>query len=135
MIPGSMRRNVARQIKRYGGGTVTLTRRTPAAAEPETPWTPGLVSTEVYDLDAVVAGVTADHVDGTLILASDLVVTVAPFGRHTLSDGEAADGALVEIAPALSDTLTIEGAAKIIKSVRRVPAAGPVACFRLFVAS
>lgn len=135
MIPLSMARNVVRQINRYGTGAVTLTRATRGASEPETPWIPGEPTTDVYALDARVDGVTADQIDGTTILATDLVVIASPKARHTLSDGEPADGAITDIVPTVADTLTIDGAAKTIKRVVAFPAAGPAALFHIFVAS
>jgi len=135
MIPAGMARNVVHQIGRYGAGTVTLTRSTAGTPAPETPWIPGTPTTDVYALDARVDGVTADQIDGTTILATDLVVIASPKARHTLSDGEAADGAITDIVPTVADMLTVDGAARTIKRVRAYPAAGPAALFHIFVAS
>lgn len=108
-------------------GTVTLSRITRAADQ--TPWQPGdVTATAVYTLDAVARGVTAGQVDGTLILASDLMIIASPKARM-------ANGAIVELEPRTSDTLTVDGAAKVIKKVQQVPAAGPAASYRIFVAS
>lgn len=90
---------------------------------------------DVYTLDANVGGVAADLVDGTMILATDLVVIASPKARHTLSDGEAADGAITDIVPLIADTLTIDGKPKTIKRVQPCPAAGAAALFHIFVAS
>lgn len=119
----------ARLLGRYREGTVTLSRATVAAAEAETPWQPGeTTGTTVYTLDAVVKGVTAGQIDGTLILASDLMVVASPKART-------ASGNAVDVVPLLTDTLTIDGAAKVIKRVETMMAAGSPAAFRLFVAS
>jgi hypothetical protein len=127
MIPLSMARNVARQIGRYGTGAVTLTRTTTGTPDPATPWIPGTPTTAVYTLSARVDGVVAEHVDGTTILATDLMVIASP--QATL------EGAPVDLVPGLSDTLTIDGAAKAIKKIDAVPAAGAAARFHIFVAS
>jgi hypothetical protein len=127
MIPLGMARNVARQIGRYGSGTVTLTRTTTGTPDPATPWIPGTPTTAVYTLSARVDGVVAEHVDGTTILATDLMVIASP--RATL------EGEPVDLVPGLSDTLTIDGAAKAIKKIDAVPAAGAAARFHIFVAS
>jgi len=127
MIPLGMARNVARQIGRYGSGTVTLTRTTTGTPDPATPWIPGTPTTAVYTLSARVDGVVAEHVDGTTILDTDLMVIASP--RATL------EGAPVDLVPGLSDTLTIDGAAKAIKKIDAVPAAGAAARFHIFVAS
>lgn len=108
-------------------GTITLSRITRAADE--APGQPGdLTATTVYTLDAVARGVTAGQVDGTLILASDLMVVASPKART-------ASGAIVELEPTTSDTLSVDGAAQVIKKVQQVPAAGPAASYRIFVAS
>ncbi len=128
MIPLGMARNVARQIGRYGTGTVALTRRTPGASDPTTPWIPGEPTTAVYDLDARLDGVAAAMIDDTTITATDLVAIASPKAR-------AADGSVVDIVPTESDVLTIDGAEKVIKRVVAYPAAGPAAMFHIFVAS
>lgn len=108
-------------------GTVTLTRTTTGTPDAGTPWIPGAPSTAVYTLAARVDGVATDQVDGTTILATDLIVIASP--KATLA------GATVDLVPASSDTLAIDGAVKIIKRVDAVPAAGPAARFNIYVAS
>lgn len=122
------RRRVARIINKWKTGTVTLTRRTPGASDPTTPWIPGEPTTVVYDLDARLDGVTAAMIDGTTITATDLVAIASPKART-------ADGTVVDIVPTEKDVLTIGGAEKIIKRVVAYPAAGPAALFHIFVAS
>lgn len=122
------RRRVAAILKRWSTGTVTLSRTTRAAPEPATPWLPGAPSdTAVYTLDAVVKGVTAEYVDGTTVLATDLVVIVSP--KAVLN------GVVVDIEPVLTDTIRIGDATKVIKKISAVPAGGPPARFNVFVAS
>lgn len=122
-----MRADVAAILKTWKTGTVTLTRTTRADPEPETPWIPGEASTIVYTLDARADGTAAEYADGTTILATDRLLIVSP--KATLN------GAVVDIVPRMSDTLTIDGAAKVIKKIDAVPAAGPAARFHVFVAS
>lgn len=128
MIPTSMARNVARQISRYGSGTVTLTRATPGVPDPETPWTPGPPTLAVFGLDARVDGVSDDDLKDTSIVATDLVVIASPKARD-------ADGDIVDIDPQMSDVVTIDGAPRVVKKIEAVPAAGPAARFHIFVAS
>lgn len=129
------RRRVARKIRQWKTGTVTLTRSTPGAAEEATPWIRAAPTLDVYALDARVNGVAEEQIDGTTILASDLIVIASPKARHTLSDGEPADGAVADIEPRMTDTLAIDGSVKIIKKIDAIPAAGPAAMFHIFVAS
>src|SRR5690349_881300 len=105
-------------IATWKTGAVTLTRTTRAAADPETPSTPGAATTEVFNLDAVVKGTSEQYVDETTILATDLMVVASPKARR------ASDGAVVEIDPQMSDTLQIDGATKVIKAIKPSPAAG-----------
>lgn len=108
-------------------GTITLTRTTTGTPDPATPWIPGTPTTAVYTLSARVDGVLANQLDGKTILATDLVVIASP--QATLS------GSPVDFVPRMSDTLAIDGAAKVIKRIDAVPAAGPAARFNIFVAS
>lgn len=128
MIPAGMARNVARKIKQYGSGAVTLIRSTPGTPDPSTPWTPGAPTLDVYNLDARVDGVTDDDLKDTSVVATDLVLIASPKATD-------ANGAIVDIDPQMSDTITIDGAAKVVKKIEAVPAAGPAARFHIFVAS
>jgi hypothetical protein len=119
---------VAAVLETWNTGIVTLVRASGGTPDPETPWTPGARSVEVFALDARVDGVTADDLDGTTIVATDLKVIASPRARN-------ADGEPVEIEPNLTDLLTIDGAEKVIKKIEAIPAAGPPAMFHIFVAS
>lgn len=121
------RRRVARMIKRWNTGEVTLTRTTPGTPNPATPWILGTPTTVVYTLYTRVDGVSSDYVDDTTVLATDLMLIVSP---KALLDGE-----VVDIVPEQTDTLTIDGDVKIIKKIEAVPASGAAARFHLFVAS
>lgn len=123
----SKRRRVARIIAKWNTGTVTLTRTTPGTPDPSTPWIPGSPSTATYTLQARVDGVAADRIDGTTILATDLMVIASP--RATLA------GVAVDLVPQITDTLAIDGAVRAIKKIEAVPAAGAAARFHLYVAS
>ncbi len=129
------RRRVALQLKRWNTGAVTLTRATRSAPEETTPWTPGEATLDVYALNARVNGVAADSIDGTEILATDLLVIASPVAVHTLTDGDPAGDAVVSIEPRMTDTLQIDGVDKVIKRIDAVPAAGAAARFHIFVAS
>ncbi|OYY40455.1 MAG: hypothetical protein B7Y08_18495 [Rhodospirillales bacterium 24-66-33] len=124
------RASAARIIAKWKTGEVVLIRTHPGAPDPDRPWIPGTpTTTDVYVLDARVDGVAADLVDGSTILATDLVVIASPKARDTVS------GAVVDIVPTITDTLTLDGQTKVIKRVQPYPAAGPAALFHIFVAS
>ena len=102
----------------FSQGTVILTRITPGVVDPETPWVPVADSTTDYTLKATVRGVSKDHIDGTLILASDEIVTCS------------AD--IIE--PIMSDTLTVDGKTRAIKMIRANPSAGIAVAYSIFIA-
>lgn len=129
------RSRVASKLAIWNTGAVTLTRSTPGAPEEATPWIPGEPTLDVYELDARVDGVAEEYINETTILASDLMVIASPKAVHTLTDGDPADGAVVDLVPQMTDTLAIDGAAKVIKKIDAIPAAGPAARFHIFVAS
>lgn len=126
--------NARRMITRKGE-RVTLTKIVPGAPDPATPWIPGAPTTDVYEIDAKIDGVAAQYVDGTTVLASDLAVIASPKARHISHNSEPADGAVVDIEPAMADTLQIGGVDKVIKRIVPAKDGGVVALFRIFVAS
>jgi len=106
-------------------GTVTLTRTTRAAT---TSYDPGAVTgVAVYTLDAVVSGVSRKYVDGTLILASDLQLTVSP--QATLSDGTT----VADVAPLMTDGISVDGKDRKVKKILATPAAGTAAVYLIFI--
>jgi hypothetical protein len=121
------RRRVARMLRRWDTGVVTLTRTIPRTPDPLTPWIPGTPETEVYSLDARVDGVSADRVDGTTILATDLMAIASPAAILA--------GVPIDIVPRMTDTLQIDGVSKTIKKIEAVPAAGDAALFHIFIGS
>lgn len=122
----SLAANAARMIKSRGT-SITLNRTTNAPSDPSTPWIPGAPTTAVYTLDAFVKGATEQYIDGTTVLASDLMVVASP--KATLA------GAAVDVVPQMGDVLSIDGKAREIKRILPAPAAGTAALFRMFVAS
>lgn len=103
----------------FSQGAVILTRHTIGPSDPATPWIPGADVTTDYELKATVRGVSAQHVDGTLILASDEVVTCS------------AD----VVAPDMSDTITIDGDPRAIKMIKKLPSAGVAVAYQIFIES
>lgn len=96
-------------------GRVVLSRDVPGEAENE--WTPAPVTTKTEALRAVVKGVSAEFVDGTTVLASDLEVLCVP----PTMEAEPTDG------------ISIDGKAATILRVTPIPAAGQPAVLRLIV--
>lgn len=131
----AIRDHVATVLKEWNTGGVTLTRTTRGESDAATPWIPGSPTTDVYALDVRVNGVSAEHADGTTILGTDLVVIASPKATHTMSNGNPADGAVVDLVPRMTDILTIGGTEKVIKKIQAIPASGPAAMFHIFVAS
>lgn len=120
------RARVAAVLRRWNSGAVTLTRTTRGTPAPDKPWLPGPVTgTDVYTLDAIARGVAADYINGTTIVASDLVITASPKARL--------DGLEVDLVPRMSDVIGLDGEAKIIKKIQPVPAAGLAARYEIFV--
>jgi hypothetical protein len=129
----SLAANAARMIARKGK-TITLTRPTRDAGG--VPWEQAAVlATDVYEFKAKIIGAAAQYVDGSVVLASDLMVIARAKARHTLTNVEPADGAVVDLAPEMTDVLQIDGADKVIKKIVVAHEAGAVALYRLFVAS
>jgi hypothetical protein len=129
------RSRVALKLRQWNTGVITLTKATPGTVDPTTPWIPAEPTLDVYSLDARVDGVAAEFIDNETILATDLVVIASPKATHTLTDGDPADGAVVDVVPRMADVLKIGGAQKVIKRIEAVPAAGAAARFHIFVAS
>lgn len=129
------RERVAAALETWKTGTVTLSRTAFGDPDPATPWLHGAPTVDVYTLDAKVDGVVAAQIDGTTVLATDLVVIASPRARHTSSDGEPADGAVVEIEPQMTDQISVDGRPRVVKRVVAYPAAGAAALFHIFVAS
>lgn len=121
------RGRVAAVLSDWNAGTIVLKRVTTAAPEDATPWVPGSASTVEYTLDARSDGVVEGDLTDARILTSDLKLIVSPKARL--------NGAVVDIVPAITDVLVIDGVEKTIKKIEAVPASGDAARFHLFVAS
>lgn len=122
------RGRVAATIAKWTTGTVTLTRSTPGAVDPTEPWVVPTPTQDVYTLDARVDGVIAEYVNDTTIVATDEMVIASPKARD-------AGGNVVDIEPRQSDVLQVDGAARVIKQIKAIPAAGLTAMFHIIIAS
>lgn len=117
-----MQGTATRLLQRFAQGTITLTRVTPGAPDPATPWLPGEPTTTEYDLDATVSAITSDQasakwIDGTTIVSSDMVVTCS----------------VPAVGPRMSDYVEIDGVVQVIKKIVAIPAAGTPVVFKLVV--
>lgn len=113
---------VAAAFEEVRQGTVVLQRTTYAEPDPATPWIPGEETVVAYPLDAIASAVTVDqanakYIDGTTITTADIVLTCS----------------VPPVVPAMTDTLTIDGAVRTIKKIVQVPSAGVPVLFKLFV--
>lgn len=124
---GRMQATATRLLTRFNQGVVTLTRLT--QIPPEHEWEPPIEASAEYTLQATVASITVDqasakYIDGTLIVATDLVVTcAAPLRLAQMPDTE----------PMMTDIVSIDGRARTLKKIVQVPAAGVVVAFKVFV--
>ena len=117
---GRLQGTASRLMAKFRQGQVVYT-ITGAPTGPA--WNPTPGAPVSYTLDATVAAVgTVDggfnrYVDGTLILATDLQVTCAVFA----------------VEPSLAGTITIDGKVCQIVRIDKLPGAGTVIAWRLFV--
>lgn len=112
-----MQATASRLLDRFAQGAVTLTKPGETTPGPN-PWDPPVVTAPVvYTLHAAVKGVSAQFVDGTTILATDLEITAAVFGAD----------------PAPPDKVEIDGKAVVVLKTIRVPAAGTVVAWKFIV--
>lgn len=122
------RGRVAAKLKEFSIGTILLTRKTPGTPDPSTPWIPGAPTTENFLLAARVDGVAAQYIDDTLIKATDRMAIVSPKATND-------EGSLIDIVPRMTDSLSIDGVAVVVKKIEVVPAAGPAVRFHVFIES
>lgn len=101
-------------MAKFSQGTVVYT-ITGAPTGPA--WNPTPGAPVSYTLDATVQGVEADYVDGSLILATDKQVTCAVFA----------------VEPSLAGTIAIDGKVCQIVRIDKLPGAGTVIAWRIFV--
>ncbi|TKT79978.1 hypothetical protein [Aquamicrobium sp. LC103] len=126
-----MQATATRLLGRFKQGRVTVIRTTQAEKPDDWPtWQPweGETTTNVYELDAVVKGVSAKLVDGDAVVATDLELTCSHKMVLVEVDGVAVTPAPVAFDATLLDTLNIDGRPVTIVRDLTVPAAGmPVA--------
>ena len=128
-------KTATRLIGKWKQGRVTVIRVTQAEKPDDWPtWEPwtGETTTQVYELDAVVKGVSAKLIDGTTVIASDRELTCSH--KMTLvetivgDDDPVVSGTPVPFDAGLLDTLAIDGKPVTIVRDLTVPGAGvPVA--------
>lgn len=111
---GRLQGTASRLMAKFKQGQVVYT-ITGAPTGPD--WNPTPGTPVSYTLDATVQGVEADYVDGSLILSTDKQVTCAVFA----------------VEPSLAGTITIDGKVCQIVRVDKVPGAGTVIAWRIFV--
>lgn len=133
---GKMQGTATRLLARFKQGRVTLHRDVDGDPRPPghptwEPW-PDNSRREVYELDAVVKGVSAKLIDGDVVVATDLELTCSH--KMTLvetkvgGDKPVKSNTPVTFDAALLDTLAIDGRPVTIVRDLTVPAAGtPVA--------
>lgn len=114
---------VAAAFEEVRQGTVILQRLTYGEPDPATPWIPGTETVVSHTIDAIASAVTVDqanakYIDGTTITTADIVLTCS----------------VPPVIPVMSDTLTIDGAVRVIKKIVQVPSAGIPVMFKIFVA-
>lgn len=122
-----MRRRVARLLRRWSTGAITLTRSTPGTPDPAEPWIPGVPTLTVYLLDARVDGISEAMATEVTVEGANEVVIASPKARL--------DGVVVDIVPTSTDVLMVDGRRRVIKKIETVPAAGPPARFHIYIAS
>jgi len=122
------RSRVAAKLAEFNTGTVELLRQEFGVADPATPWKPSRPVPVVYSTDARADGVSAEHIDGAVVVATDRIVIMSP----NVTDE---DGVASSIVPRMTDIVKIDGVEHAIKKIEAVPAAGDAACFHIFIAS
>lgn len=112
-----------RLMQKVAQGVCTLTRSTPGTPDPETPWIPGTPTTEVFTLSATASGVSQEFINGTTILATDLMLTISP--KMTGTAGE------VDTDIRSADVLAIDGKGVSVIKTMRLPSAGTLVAWRV----
>lgn len=100
-----MKTTADRLLLRFAQGTVQTVTYTSTGGDEFTPPTETPVPVSV---DAVVSGVSAEWIDGTAILASDLMVTMA----------------VPDVLPIVGGVISIDGSDKTVKRVMKQPTSG-----------
>lgn len=105
-------------LEEFKQGAVTLTRYTEDPPPTDEPWKPGEKTLTVYSLSAAVRRVQQKYIDGSLIVATDDQITFA----------------VPPVEPQMTDVFTVDGAVRVLKDLRRIPAAGTAVAYIAFVA-
>ena len=90
---------------------------TPKGSQTGSSWNPDYSAGTPVTVDGVAKTVSGKYVDGTNIMSTDKEVTLPEFGQE----------------PKLDGSLSIDGVDHEIVGVHRIPAAGTVVAWRLFV--
>lgn len=98
----------------FAQGQMLLRRTSPGSGPPHDPGPP--VTTD-YPLSGTVRGVSAQHVDGSLVVMGDKIATVA----------------VPAVEPVTSDRVLIDGRPHSIVKIERKPEAGPAVAYLLFL--
>lgn len=109
-----MQGTASRLMNKFSQGTVVYNDHGTPTGDPWDP-TPGTPTD--YTLDATVSGVSERYVDGSTVLASDLMVTSAVFDTE----------------PTMQGTVTIDGEAHQIIRIMPKPAAGTTVAWSMIV--
>jgi hypothetical protein len=135
---GLMAKTTDRLMKRFKQGVVTLTRTTAGTPDSATPWEPVVDRVDIYTLDATASAITVDQataklIDGTTILASDIVITAGPKMTLVSTDGVPTVGAEIDMIISPLDVVAIDGAPVAVVKVMRVTPAGVALVWKFVV--
>jgi len=111
---GKMQATASRLLAKYAQGVITYT---PPPTTGGDPWNPTQTPSTPITIDATAQGVSAEYVDGTTVLATDLQITSAVFSQ----------------APSMAGKITADG--KVLQMIRIIPlpAAGVTVAWRVIV--
>lgn len=134
---GKMQATANRLLARFKQGRVTVIRNVDGDPRPPDwptwePW-PDNSRREVYELDAVVKGVSEKFIDGDTVKASDLEVVCSNKMTLVEVDGDPVAPVAVEFDVALAETMNIDGQPVTIVRRVAVPAAGVKIVHRFIV--
>jgi len=101
----NMQKTASRLMKRFNQGAIQYEQ---AGAMSGDPWNPVQGAPTLHAMDATVSGVAQEYVDGSTVLASDLMVSAGVFGAL----------------PDMSGAIIIDGKRHSIVRIMPKPAAG-----------
>lgn len=114
-------------LARFKQGTATLVRKE-VTSQSVDPWGADVIADVSYTLKGIAEGVEKKFIDGELILASDVQVTISPIATRV------SDGVDVAIEPQMTDTLVLDGKTRIVKKIIKIPELGTPVIYIIFVA-